>query len=204
MKTLRSLSRILGTLLLVTTLPLAAATIGAPAPGFELVDSTGKTHRLSDYAGKTVVLEWINHGCPFVVKHYDSGNMPALQQAAAGEGIVWFSVCSSAPGTQGHASPEEWARLNSQKKSAAAAVLIDEPGTVGRLYGARTTPHMYVIDGSGTLVYAGGIDSIPSADIADIARAENFVTAALADLRDGRAVANPSTKPYGCSVKYAD
>lgn len=204
MKSLHTVIRVLSGLFLVSALSAAAATIGAPAPGFELVDSNGKTHKLSDYAGKTVVLEWINHDCPFVVKHYDSGNMPKLQEAAAEEGVVWLSVCSSSPGTQGHASPEEWSRLNSKKGSRAAAVLIDEPGTVGRLYDAKTTPHMYIIDGSGTLVYAGGIDSIPSEDPADIARAENYVTAALADLRAGRAISKPSTKPYGCSVKYAD
>ena len=191
-------------LLLVSTLPLIAITVGAPAPAFELVDSNGKTHNLSDYAGKTVVLEWINHGCPFVKKHYDSGNMPALQRAAGDEGVVWLAICSSAPGTQGNASPAEWAKLNAKKNSAATAVLIDEPGTVGKLYGARATPHMYVIDGTGTLVYAGGIDSIPSSDEGDIARAENHVTAALADLRAGRPVAMANTKPYGCSVKYAD
>jgi len=189
---------------MVSTLPAAAATIGAPAPGFELIDSHGTAHKLSDYAGKTVVLEWVNHGCPFVRKHYSSGNMQATQRAATGEGAVWFSVCSSARGKQGHATPAEWNRINEAKNSAATAVLIDESGKVGKLYGARTTPHLFIIDAAGILVYAGGIDSIPTSSIADIARATNYVTAALADLRAGRPVATATSRPYGCSVKYAD
>jgi len=196
--------RLAPVLFIAATLPLAAATVGAPAPGFELTDSNGKTHKLSDYAGKTVVLEWVNHGCPFVKKHYDSGNMQKTQSAATADGVVWLSVCSSAPGEQGHESPAGWNKINADKNVAATAVLIDASGKVGRAYDARTTPHMYVIDPSGTLVYAGGIDSIPSSSKADIAKAQNYVLAALGDLKAGRAVATASSKPYGCGVKYAD
>jgi peroxiredoxin len=201
---MKTLLRLAPVLLIAATLPLAAATVGAPAPGFELVDSNGKTHKLSDYAGKTVVLEWVNHGCPFVKKHYESGNMQKTQSAATADGVVWLSVCSSARGEQGHESPAAWNKINADKKVAATAVLIDESGKVGRAYDARTTPHLYVIDAKGTLVYAGGIDSIPSTNKADIAKAENYVLSALADLKAGRAVSTASSKPYGCNVKYAD
>ncbi|HEY5551109.1 MAG TPA: thioredoxin family protein [Opitutaceae bacterium] len=201
---MKTLFRTVSCLLLASTLPLAAATIGSPAPGFELVDSNGKTHKLSDYAGKTVVLEWVNHGCPFVKKHYDSGNMQKTQSTAVADGVVWLSICSSAPGTQGNESPARWNKINAEKNVAANALLIDESGKVGRAYDARTTPHMYVIDAKGTLVYAGGIDSIATTNKSDIAKAENYVLAALADIKAGRAVATASSKPYGCNVKYAD
>jgi len=196
--------RYVGSLLLLSSLPLLAATVGSPAPDFQLTDSNGKTHKLSDYAGQTVVLEWVNHGCHFVGKHYGSGNMQATQRAALADGAVWLSICSSGPGKQGHASPEEWTKLNVTKGTLANAVLIDESGKVGRLYGAKTTPHMYVIDKTGTLVYAGGIDSIPSSDVSDIAKAENYVLSALSDIREGRPVATPTSRPYGCSVKYVN
>jgi peroxiredoxin len=201
---MKTLLRLAPVLFIAASLPLAAATVGAPAPDFELVDSNGKTHKLSDYAGKTVVLEWVNHGCPFVKKHYDSGNMQKTQGAATADGAVWLSICSSARGEQGHESAAGWNKINAEKNVAATAVLIDESGKVGRAYDARTTPHMYVIDAKGTLVYAGGIDSIPSSNKADIAKAENYVLAALADLKAGRAVGTASSKPYGCNVKYAD
>jgi peroxiredoxin len=201
---MKSFFRLASVLFIAASLPLAAATVGAPAPGFELTDTNGKTHKLSDYTGKTVVLEWVNHGCPFVKKHYDSGNMQKTQTAATADGVVWLSICSSAPGTQGNETPAAWNKINAEKNVAATAVLIDESGNVGRAYDARTTPHMYVINDSGTLVYAGGIDSIPSSSKADIAKADNYVLAALADLKAGRAIATATSKPYGCSVKYAD
>jgi hypothetical protein len=179
-----------------------AAEVGKPAPAFTLTDSKGQTHSLSDFRGKVVVLEWINHGCPFVVKHYASGNMQALQQQAADDGVVWLSVCSSAPGTQGHYSAADWNKVNAEKGSKAAAVLIDEDGKVGRAYDAKVTPHMYVINAEGVLVYNGAIDSIRSANQADIARSENYVTAALASVKAGRPVATATSQPYGCSVKY--
>ncbi len=178
--------------------------VGKPAPDFTLSDSNGKTHSLSAYRGKVVVLEWVNHGCPFVVKHYSSGNMQRTQQAAAADGAVWLSICSSAPGKQGHLSPAEWNKTSAAKGATPAAVLLDEAGKVGRLYHATATPQLFVIDAQGKVVYSGAIDSIPSTNTDDIAKAQNYVLAALADLKAGRPVATAVTKPYGCSVKYAD
>ncbi len=174
----------------------------AEAPDFELTDLDGQSRKLSEFRGKTVVLEWINHGCPFVVKHYDSGNMQSVQRDATAEGVVWLSICSSAEGQQGYYSAEDWRKVNAEKQGAATAILLDPEGTVGRLYGARTTPHMYVIDAAGTLVYQGAIDNKPSADPSDIPSALNYVRAALGDVGAGREVATPTTKPYGCGVKY--
>jgi peroxiredoxin len=182
---------------------LAKVEVGKPAPDFTLTDTNGKTHSLADFKGKLVVLEWVNHGCPYVRKHYDSKNMQSLQAKYSAQGVVWLSICSSAPGQQGHMSPADWNKTNASNGFAGAALLIDEPGKVGRLYGARTTPHMYVIDATGTLVYQGGIDSIRSSNQADIAKAENYVAAALDAVMAGKPVANASTQPYGCSVKYA-
>jgi hypothetical protein len=186
------------------SLPARAAgpEVGQPAPDFTLNDTTGTPRTLSALKGKTVVLEWVNHGCPFVLKHYGSGNMQKLQRAAAADGVVWLSICSSAPGKQGHMTSAEWNKISAEKGAAPAAVLLDVDGTVGHLYHATNTPQMFVINPQGVLVYSGGIDSIPSTDQADIAKAQNYVTAALADLKAGRAVATPVTKPYGCSVKY--
>lgn len=175
---------------------------GEPAPDFTLKDINGVEHKLSDYRGKTVVLEWINHECPFVVKHYKKGHMQALQKEARDQGAVWLSICSSAPGKQGHFSPEEWRKLNEDKKGNATAVLLDEEGSVGRRYGAKTTPHMYVIDGNGILVYQGAIDSKRSTDPDDIPNSRNYVREALEDLAAGRPIRTPQTPPYGCSVKY--
>jgi peroxiredoxin len=190
--------------LLAFTVPLSRAEVktGDPAPPFTLTDINGVSHSLSDFRGKTVVLEWINHGCPFVVKHYEKGHMQALQREATANGVVWLSICSSAPGKQGHYSAEEWKKLNAKKQGAAAAILLDEDGAVGRLYGAKTTPHMFIIDGQGILVYQGAIDSKRSTDPDDIPKSENYVRAALDDLAAGRPVAKPQTTPYGCSVKY--
>jgi len=180
----------------------AAVQVGAPAPDFTGTDSAGKTHTLSDYQGRTVVLEWTNHDCPYVRKHYEAGNMQAQQREAAEAGAVWLSVISSAPGKQGHVSPAEADRLSAERGAAPNAVLLDPEGDIGRLYGARTTPHMYVIDGQGTLVYQGGIDSIPSSNPADIPQATQYVREALAALAAGAPVAEAVTRPYGCSVKY--
>lgn len=180
----------------------AAPQIGAPAPAFTGVDSTGKSHSLADFRGKTVVLEWTNHDCPFVVKHYGSGNMQALQREATAAGVVWLAVISSAPGEQGHVSGAEAIRIAGERRAAPSATILDPDGSIGRAYDARTTPHMYVIDPAGTLVYMGGIDDKPSADKADIPAAKNYVRAALDDLRAGRPVATPTSRPYGCSVKY--
>ncbi len=180
----------------------AAPQVGQPAPDFAATDTAGKIWALKDLKGKKVVLEWTNHGCPFVRKHYRSGSMQALQREAAGAGYVWLSVISSAPGTQGHVSPEESDALTAERGAAPAAVLLDPQGIMGRAYGAKTTPHMYVIDRAGTLVYMGGIDDRPTADPEDIPGARNFVRLAMADLDSGRPIANPTTGPYGCSVKY--
>ncbi len=183
--------------------PLAAETsVGETAPDFTLPDSNGKTHSLSDYKGKIVVLEWLNHGCPFVQKHYNSGNMQKLQKAYSGKGVIWFSVISSAPGKQGYMTPEEATESVKQKKAAPTGVLLDPEGTVGKLYGAKTTPHMFIIDSAGVLVYNGGIDDIRSANPADIDKAKNYVQMALDELLAGKQVTEKTSQPYGCSVKY--
>ncbi|EXJ14809.1 thioredoxin family protein [Imhoffiella purpurea] len=185
-----------------TATALAKPEVGAPAPDFSGTDTSGRTWSLSDLSGKTLVLEWTNHDCPYVRKHYGSGNMQALQREATGEGVVWLSVISSAPGKQGSLSPAEADVLTEERGAAPTAVLLDPEGTIGRAYGASTTPHMFVVDGSGTLVYMGGIDDRPTTDPADVEGAHNYVRAALADLAAGKPVSTPVTRPYGCSVKY--
>jgi hypothetical protein len=180
-----------------------AAEVGQAAPAFSLTDLTGQSYQLDDFKGKTLVLEWVNPECPFVVKHYDaSGNLPALQQAAVADGVVWLLINSGAKGKQGDlddAAVKAWMEKN---KVAATAYLRDQDGVVGKAYAAKTTPHMYVINAEGTLVYAGAIDSVRSTKAADIAGAENYVKAALAAVKAGTPVATASTQPYGCSVKY--
>ncbi len=192
------------TLLLAAAPAFAAATIGQPAPVFSATDTGGKPVSLADFKGKTVVLEWVNPGCPYVRKHDDSGNMQATQKAATGAGVVWLAVNSTHPGASDHKKPADMAAWMKAQNAAATATLMDSDGKVGRAYGARTTPHMYVIDAKGTLVYAGSIDDKPSAHPADVKTAKNFVSAALADIAAGRPVAQASTRPYGCSVKYSD
>jgi peroxiredoxin len=189
-------------LLAVAACARATPEVGRPAPDFSAADSRGQTHRLADYRGKTVVLEWTNHDCPYVRKHYGSGNMQALQREATGQGAVWLSVISSAPGKQGHVTGTQADQLTRDRKAAPSAVLLDPEGRVGRLYGAKTTPHLYVIDDKGTLMFMGGMDDRATADPADIPGAKNHVRAALADLKAGRPVAEAVTRPYGCSVKY--
>jgi peroxiredoxin len=180
----------------------AAPEIGAPAPAFTGVDTSGKRHALSDYRGKPVVLEWTNHDCPYVRKHYRSGNMQQQQRAATGQGTVWLSIISSAPGKQGHVTPAQADALTASRNAAPTAVILDEKGDIGRLYGAKTTPHMYIVDVDGDLAYMGGIDSIPSTDPADIAKAAQYVPQALSQLTNGEPLAPAVTRPYGCSVKY--
>jgi peroxiredoxin len=182
----------------------AAAVVGQAAPAFTLTDSNGETRSLADFAGKVVVLEWWNYQCPFVGKHYGSGHMQKLQKAWTAKGVVWLTVSSSAPGKQGYVDGAKANALMSEKGGAPTAVLLDHEGTVGRAYGARTTPHMFVIDKTGKVVYAGGIDDTPSTDLADIKTAKNYVQAALEEVTTGRPVSTPSSDPYGCSVKYAD
>jgi peroxiredoxin len=190
-------------LVLGSTTALAAPKIGETAPDFRVVDTAGTAHQLSDFRGKTVVLEWTNHDCPFVKKHYNgSDNMQGLQRAAAEQEVVWLSVISSAPGKQGHVSPAEADALTASRKAAPAAVLLDASGDMGRAYEAKTTPHMYVINTEGVLTYNGAIDSIPSADPADIAKAEPWLQLAQAATLAGDTPSPALTKPYGCSIKY--
>ncbi|NDC56587.1 MAG: thioredoxin family protein, partial [Alphaproteobacteria bacterium] len=159
----------------------------------------------SDFKGKTVVLEWTNHDCPFVRKFYEAGKMQEYQKAAVADGVVWLSIISSAPGKEGHVDGVKANELTASRNAAPSHVLLDETGTVGKLYGAKTTPHMFIIDASGVVQYHGAIDSIPSTNAADIDKATNYVTAALADLKAGKAVAAlGQSRPYGCSVKYGE
>jgi hypothetical protein len=180
----------------------AEVTTGAAAPDFTLTDTSGASHKLSDFKGKTVVLEWVNHGCPFVVKHYVKGNMQGLQADYTSKDVVWLSICSSAEGKQGYFTAQEWQKLNAEKGGKATAILLDAEGTVGKLYGAKTTPHMYVINAEGTLVYQGAIDDKPSTESDDIPGAKNYVKAALDEVLAGQPVTTGQTKPYGCGVKY--
>ncbi len=192
---------------LAAALPLTAAaqsaTVGQAAPAFEVKDASGRTVKLADFKGQHVVLEWTNPGCPFVVKHYGAQNMQALQKDAAAKNVVWLSVSSTAPGQADYLAP---AALTAKYKSwgaAPAAMLMDDSGSIGKAYGAKTTPHMYVIDPGGKLVYAGGIDDKRSANPDDIPGAKNFVKAALAESLAGKPVSTTTAAPYGCSVKYA-
>jgi peroxiredoxin len=189
-------------LLVAAGTALAAPQVGQPAPEFTLTDSNGKAHKLSDFKGKFVVLEWLNHGCPFVIKHYESGNMQKLQKEYTGKDVVWLSIASSAPGKQGHMSPEETNKTKADKGSAATAVLRDEDGTVGKLYDAKVTPELYVVDPEGTLIYMGAIDDVKSTDTADVAGAKNYVKQALDEAMAGKPVSEPSTSAYGCGITY--
>jgi hypothetical protein len=190
-----------------TAMSAAAAAIGSPevgqpAPDFQAVDSKGKTVSLSEFRGKTVVLEWTNADCPYTRKHYTSGNMQSIQALAQKNGVVWLSIISSAPGKQGYVNGPAADALTESRGAAPSAVLLDPTGTVGRLYGAKTTPHMFVIDKHGTLQYMGGIDSIATADVADIPNAEPYLKEAMLAVVQGTPVAHPVTRPYGCSIKY--
>jgi hypothetical protein len=179
-----------------------ALQIGQPAPEFTVKDSKGSSLSLSQYRGKTVVLEWTNAECPYTHKHYTSGNMQGIQALAQKDGVIWLTVISSAPGKQGYVNGPAADALTRSRGAAPTAVLLDPSGTVGRLYGAKTTPHMYVIDKNGALQYMGGIDSIATADESDIAKAEPYLKEAMLAVVQGNPVAHPVTKPYGCSVKY--
>jgi peroxiredoxin len=186
----------------LATPALAAPEIGKPAPAFTATDSNGKTHSLADFKGKTVVLEWTNPECPYVVKHYDSKNMQKLQADYTAKDIVWLSINSSAEGKQGNMNGEKANAYVAEKGGKATAYLLDPTGEVGKLYDAKTTPHMFVIDKDGTLVYAGAIDDNDSSKPEDAATAKNYVTAALDSVLAGKPVETAQTKPYGCSVKY--
>lgn len=180
----------------------AAVAPGQAAPEFSLVDINGKVQKLSDYRGKYVVLEWFNAECPFVQKHYESGNMQALQARYTQKGVVWLGINSTSPRHSNYRDPARSHAILKDWKSAPTAFVLDPDGKVGKQYGARTTPHMYVIDPKGTLVYVGGIDDKPSTSQRDIATARNLVAAALDDSLSGKPVGTPSAMPYGCSVKY--
>ena len=196
-------------LLVATTLAFAAhaafavATVGQPAPTFTVQDSSGKTVSLADFKGKHVVLEWVNPGCPYVVKHYNSANMQGTQKDAVAKGVVWLAVNSTSTDHGDYKAPAAMAQWMQQHKAAATATLMDADGKVGRAYAARTTPHLYIVDPKGVLVYAGGIDNKPSSNPADIAAATNHVKAALGEALAGKAISQATTRPYGCSVKYS-
>lgn len=187
----------------LSTLPLLAqVNTSSPAPDFTLTDTNGAEHRLSDFKGKYIVLEWLNPDCPFVVKHYGGGNMQQLQKNYTEKGVIWLSINSSAPGKQGHYAPSELNDWAKRSNVAATAILLDGSGQVGQLYGAKTTPHMFIINPEGVLIYQGAIDSINSADPAVISNAQNYVRSALDEAMSGKPVTVPATKAYGCSVKY--
>lgn len=192
-------------MLSIIFLPLLATAqeIGKAAPAFEVVDSNGETHALDSYKGKYVVLEWINPDCPFVKKHYNSGNMQSLQKKYTDKGVVWLTVNSSAPGKQGHLTADDANSEKEKQKAHMTAVLLDHDGKIGKAYGAKVTPHMYIIDPQGTLIYAGGIDDNNSADIEDIKTAKNYVSTALDEALSGAPVTVASSDPYGCGIKYA-
>jgi hypothetical protein len=205
----RTTARVMGTAALAALVAcgampwLQAAKVGEAAPTFTAVDSNGATHTLADFKGKWVVLEWHNQGCPYVKKHYASGNMQTLQKEWTGKGVVWLTVISSAPGLQGHVTGDEANAYVKAQNAAPTAVLLDPQGTMGMAYGAKTTPQMYVISPEGILLYNGAIDDKPTTDVNDVPRATNYLTAALTEAMAGTVVTTATTKPYGCSVKYA-
>jgi len=178
--------------------------VGAAAPKFKATDSQGKSESLDQYRGKFVVLEWHNQGCPYTKKHYDSGNMQALQKEWTAKGVVWLTVISSAPGEQGYVTASQENEYLRKMKAAPTAVLLDPEGIVGRLYSAKTTPQMVVIDRTGKVIYDGAIDDKPTPDPEDVKGAKNYVSDALTAAMAGKPVATPYTRPYGCSVKYGE
>ena len=183
-------------------LPARAARVGQPAPDFSLPDTGGKAVRLADFRGRFVVLEWTNPGCPFVRKHYESGNMGATQKLARDQGVAWLAINSTETASGDYLEPPRLADWLKQHQGVPTALLMDPEGTTGRAYDATTTPHLYIVDPQGMLVYAGGIDSIASARVSDIEKATNHVKAALADIAAKRPIAQAVTKPYGCTIKY--
>lgn len=208
---MQSLTRqtfIAGLALAALALPAAgfaqgAAKVGAPAPAFQAVDVEGKIRNLSEFAGKTVILEWTNHDCPYVRKHYNSATMQTLQKDMAKEGVVWLSVISSPPGEQGHVDAAKAKDLTVQRNAAPAGILLDPKSVMARAYGAQTTPHMYIIDPKGTLAYMGAIDDKPTSAASSLEGAKSYVRQAVAELKAGKPVSEASTKAYGCVVKYA-
>jgi peroxiredoxin len=181
---------------------MAAPEIGEPAPAFAVMGSDGNTHSLRDYRGKYVVLEWLNHECPYVKKHYDTKNMQGLQAEVAGKDVVWLSIISSARGNQGYSTPEQANANTASTGAKPTQVLLDSDGTVGKLYDAKTTPHMFVVDPEGKLIYKGAIDDDPTFEKTGVASAKNYVRQGVGEALGDTAVSEPVTKPYGCSVKY--
>jgi peroxiredoxin len=194
----------LGAVLLSISTDAQEVRVGAPAPAFTATDSRGQSESLAQYRGKYVVLEWHNQGCPFTRKHYVSGNMQALQKEWTAKGVVWFTVISSAPGQQGYVTPSAENAYVQQVHAAPTAVLMDPEGKLGRLYSAKTTPQMVVIDPAGKVIYDGAIDDRPTTDAEDVRGARNYVSEALTEAMAGKPVAMPYTRPYGCGVKYPD
>lgn len=192
----------LGATFLMGANAFAAPAVGQQAPDFVAVDTRGQPHKLSDFAGKFVVLEWTNPGCPFVQKHYGSGNLPATQKAATAQGVVWLAVNSTERAASDYLKPAALDAWMKAQGAAPTATLMDEDGVIGQAYGARTTPHLFIIDPKGTLVYAGGIDSIASSRVDDIKTATNYVNQALGEAFGGKPISAASTRPYGCSIKY--
>lgn len=180
----------------------AAPSVGQAAPEFTLKDANGKTVKLSDFKGRHVVLEWTNPGCPYVQKHYNSGNMPATQKDAVDKGVVWLAINSTEKDSGDYLEPAKLVSWMSQRKAQPTLTLMDEEGTAGKAYGARTTPHMYIVNQQGQLVYAGGIDSIPSSNADDIKKAVNYVKQGLGETLAGKPISAATTRPYGCSIKY--
>ncbi len=187
---------------LAVSLAWSTPTVGQPAPAFTLPDSQGKTRSLDEFKGKYVVLEWFNDECPFVRKHYDSGNMQKLQQTYTGKGVIWLSIDSSASGKEGYMTADQANQVIAKNKAAPTAMLLDSAGTVGHLYASKNTPTMFIIDPKGVLIYKGGMDDRPTTDVADIQGAKSYVSLALDEALAGKPVSTPVTKPYGCSVKY--
>jgi peroxiredoxin len=192
-----------GVIAMTAGLSFAETEIGKAAPNFSLPDTNGKTHNLADLKGEYVVLEWYQPDCPFVRKHYRSGNMQTLQKEYTAKGVTWLTIDSSAPGEEGNYPAEKLSEISAQDGSARTALLLDPAGTVGRLYGAKTTPDMYIINPDGILVYKGAIDNKRSTDLADVKTATNYVKGALDAVMAGKTVPTTATQPYGCSVKYA-
>lgn len=198
----RMLAALAAVMVVVSPLFAGDPEVGKAAPDFKLTDLDGKTRSLSEFKGKHVVLEWINHGCPFVKKHYGSNNMQTLQKETAAQGVVWLSIASSAKGKEGYMDQAEWKKTLTDTGSTPTAVLLDEKGKAGKAYGAKTTPHMFVVNPAGVLVYKGAIDDRPTYEAKDVEGAKNYVRQALAESIAGKPVTEASTKPYGCSVKY--
>jgi peroxiredoxin len=201
MKT-KSILITISSLIATTLFAVDSPPVGSAAPDFSLADAKGKTHSLAQYKGKYVVLEWFNPECPFVKKHYGPGNMQKLQEEFTGKGVVWLSIDSSAPGLEGNLTPEQAEKKMSEWKTKMTALLLDPEGKAGKAYGAKNTPHMFVINPEGKIVYEGAIDSKASPNPADIPSSTNYVKVGLEEAMSGKPVSNPQTKPYGCSVKY--